>query len=103
MESSVGLKSDVKPLCKRAKWRVGSNTRDLTAGISSATQTVDAPIRIRKINVVKYIVELELELSPRSFRDGKVLEQSQVRIKVPWPTQGVAPNIAEGIHRWLSP
>jgi hypothetical protein len=83
--------------------RIGRNTGYLTAGIYSVTQTVNAPIRIRQINVVKYVVELELELSLRPFRDGKVLEQSQVRIKVPWPAQAVAPNTPEGVHRRLCP
>src|ERR1700731_1579219 len=53
--------------------------------------------------MVKYVIELELELSFRLFRDAKVLEQGEVRIEVPRSTQRVAPDVAESIHHRLCP
>jgi hypothetical protein len=86
---------------------VGGDARNLTTSIYSGaggiSAAVNAPVRIRKVNVVKYVVELKLELSLRPFRYGKVFEQGQVRIEVPWPTQGVATNTPEGVHRRLCP
>jgi len=36
-------------------------------------QAINASVRFIQIHVVKYVVELELELGPGSLRDGEVL------------------------------
>jgi hypothetical protein len=76
---SLQLEAELEPVCQRAQLRVGRNTGDLATSIYSAASSfstaVDAPVRIPEVDVVKYVVELELELGLRLFRDTKVLEQ----------------------------
>src|SRR5580765_7074093 len=68
------LESELEPVGQRTQLGVGGDTRNLTTSIYSGaggvSAAVNAPVRIRKVNVVKYVVELELELSLGPLRNG---------------------------------
>ena len=67
---SLQLEAELEPVSQRAQLRVSRSTADPTD-----SPTVHAPVRISEIHMVKYVIELELELSLRPFRDAEILEQ----------------------------
>src|SRR5260370_14513234 len=68
--SSSLLETEFEPVCQRAQLGGGGNTGDL-----ANASTVYAPRRVRETHILKYVVELELELSLRLFPDAEVFEQ----------------------------
>jgi hypothetical protein len=43
-----------------------------------------ARIRVSKIHAIKQVEELGAELDPTAFRDRQILEQGEIRSRMPW-------------------